>query len=160
MKKKGESPTMVVLTNSHDLSLLPPASTELVERSMVGDLLIKMELSPDQVPADEVGEVVRINISMTNVGEEALKGVQLQDIFPMGRLIRLTSTAFGEVNVTDPYSKKPSTETSAFLNGSLLRWDFNRLDPGQSASLNVEMELLTPWMPAGRSVWTQGYSRI
>lgn len=151
MKRRGESPSMVVLTNSHDLSLLPPASSKLIERSMVKDLLIRMELSPDQVPADEEKEVVRINITLTNTGEEVLRGVQLRDIFPMGRLIRLASTDFGEVNVTDPYSRKPVSETSAFLNGSLLRWDFSRLEPEKSAILNVEVELMYP-MDAG---WSQ-----
>ncbi len=151
MKRNDESPTMVVLTNSHDLSLLPPASSELVERSMVGDLLIRMALSPDQVPADEEGEVVRLNITLTNTGEEVLRGVQLRDIFPMGRLIRLASSTVGRINVTDPYSRKPVTETTAFLNGTLLRWDFGRLEAGESTSLNVEVELMYP-MDSG---WSQ-----
>ena len=151
MERRNESPSMVVLTNSHDLSLLPPASSKAVERSLVGDLLVRTELSPDQVPAEEDGEVVRLNFTLTNSGDEVLRGVQLRDIFPMGRLIRLAGTAYGEVNVTDPYSRKPVTETSAFLNGSLIRWDFGRLEPGESASLNVEVELLYP-MDAG---WSQ-----
>lgn len=151
MRKRGESPNMVVLTNSHDLSLLPPASTKLVARSIVGDLLIKMALSPDQVPADEEGEVVRLNITLTNTGEKVLRGVRLRDVFPMGRLIRVASSAMGEINVTDPYSRMPVTETSAFLNGSQLRWDISRLEAGESASLNVEVELMYP-MDAG---WSQ-----
>jgi len=151
MKRCGESPSMVVLTNSHDLSLLPPASSELVERSMVGDLLIRMALSPDQVPADEDGEVVRLNVTLTNTGDEVLRGVQLRDIFPMGRLIRMASSEVGMINITDPYNRKPVTETSAFLNGSLLRWEFSRLEAGESTSLNVEVELMYP-MDAG---WSQ-----
>lgn len=151
MKKRGESPAMVVLTNSHDLSLLPPAPSKAVERSVVGDLLVKTELSPDQVPAEEEEEVVRINFTLTNIGEEVLKDVRLRDSFPMGRLIRLTSTGIGQVNASDPYSRNPYTRTSAFLNGSILRWNFGRLEPGSSASLNVEVEMLYP-MDAG---WSQ-----
>ena len=52
--------------------------------------------------------------------------------------------------MTDPYSRKPLRDLR-FLNGSLIRWDFGRLDPGESASLNVEVELLYP-MDAG---WSQ-----
>ena len=48
------------------------------------------------------------------------------------------------MNVTDPYSGQPSVATSAFLNGSLLRWNINKLEPGKSASLNVDVELLYP----------------
>jgi hypothetical protein len=151
MRMRGESPTMVVLTNSHDLSLLPPATSEQVVRSIVGDLLIKMVLSPDQLPAEEEGGVVRLNVTLTNTGDEVVKGVQLRDIFPMGRLIRVASAAAGQIIVIDPYNRKPVTQTSAFLNGSMIRWDLGRLEAGESTSLNVEVELMYP-MDAG---WSQ-----
>ena len=144
MKERGESPTMVVFTNSHDLSLLPPVPNPVVERTLVKDLLVRTEISPSQIPAEELGEIVRLNITMTNTGEEVLKDVRLLDIFPMGRFIKWPRPAKGEVNVTDPYSGQPSDATNAFLNGSLLRWNLNRLEPDESASLNMEVELLYP----------------
>ena len=144
MEERGESPTMVVMTNSHDLSLLPPAPNPAVERTLIEDLLVRMEASPSQIPAEEMGEIVRLNVTLTNSGTEELKDVRLLDIFPMGRLIKWPRPSLGEVNVTDPYSGQPSDATSAFLNGSSLRWNLHRLDPGKSASLNMEVELLYP----------------
>ncbi len=144
MKRRGESPTMVVMTNSHDLSLLPPVPHPVVERTLVEDLLVRTEMSPSEIPAEEQGEIVRLNVTMSNTGKDVLRGVRLLDIFPMGRLIGLPSSANGEVNVTDPYSGQPSVATTAFLNGSLLRWNLNKLDPGKSASLNIEVELMYP----------------
>ena len=35
MSKRGDRPTMVVFTNSHDLSLLPPVPNPAVERTLV-----------------------------------------------------------------------------------------------------------------------------
>ncbi|HEX7444810.1 MAG TPA: C25 family cysteine peptidase, partial [Methanothrix sp.] len=151
MKERDESPTMVVFTNSHDLSLLPPAPYPVVERELVKDLLIRTEMSLSQIPAEEQGQIVRLNITLTNTGEDMLKGVRLIDIFPMGRLIKLPSSVTGEVNITDPYSGQPSVATTAFLNGSLLRWNLNRLEPGKSASLNIDVELMYP-MDSG---WSQ-----
>jgi hypothetical protein len=151
MKERGESPTMVVMTNSHDLSLLPPAPNPEVERTLLEDLLVRTEVSPSQIPAEEMGEIVRLNVTMTNSGTNEMKDVRLMDIFPMGRLIKWPRPSAGEVNVSDPYSGLPSDAESAFLNGSLLRWNLLRLDPGKSASLNMEVELLYP-MDAG---WKQ-----
>jgi hypothetical protein len=144
MEKRGESPTMVVMTNSRDLSLLPPAPNPAVERTLIEDLLVRIEASPSQIPAEEMGEIVRLNVTLTNSGTEELKDVRLLDIFPLGRLIKWPRPSLGEVNVTDPYSGQPSDAASAFLNGSLLRWNLHRLDPGKSASLNMEVELLYP----------------
>ena len=144
MNKRGDRPTMVVFTNSHDFSLLPPVPNPVVERTLVDDLLIRTEMSPSQVPAEELGEIVRLNVTMSNTGKEVLKGVRLLDIFPMGRLIKWPLPQRGEVNVTDPYSGQPSDAKNAFLNGSMLRWNINKLEPGKSASLNVEVELLYP----------------
>ena len=135
---------MVVFTNSHDLSLLPPVPNPVVERTFVDDLLIRTEISPSQVPAEELGEIVRLNITMSNTGKDVLRGVRLLDIFPMGRLIKWPRPQKGEVNITDPYSGQPSDAINAFLNGSMLRWNINKLEPDKSASLNVEVELLYP----------------
>lgn len=144
MSKRGEGPTMVVFTNSHDLSLLPPVPNPTVERTLVDDLLVRTEISPSQVPAEELGEIVRLNITMSNTGKELLKDVRLLDIFPMGRLIKWPRTQRGEANITDPYSGQPSDARSAFFNGSMLRWNIKKLEPDESASLNVDVELLYP----------------
>ncbi len=144
MSKRGEGPTMVVFTNSHDLSLLPPVPNPTVERTLVNDLLIRTEISPSQIPAEELGEIVRLNVTLTNAGKEVLKDVRLLDIFPMGRFIKWPRPQRGEANVTDPYSGQPSNATNAFLNGSMLRWNIDKLEPDKSASLNVEVELLYP----------------
>jgi hypothetical protein len=144
MKKRGESPNMVVYANSHDLSLLPPAPNPEVERTLVDDLLIRMEISPSQIPAEELGEIVRLNVTMSNTGESVLRDVRLLDVFPLGRLIKWPRPEKGEVNITDPYSGEPSDDINSFLNGSMLRWNINKLDPGESASLNIEVELLYP----------------
>ena len=165
MSERGESPTMVVMTNSHDLSLLPPAPNSLVERTLVKDLAVRIEASPSQIPSEEVGEIVRLNITLINSGKEPKKDVRLLDVFPMGRFIKWPRPSLGEVNVTDPYTGLPSNAVSAFLNGSMLRWNLNRLDPGRSASLNVEVELLYPtdsgWkerLDTGSTAAYEGYS--
>jgi hypothetical protein len=165
MLERGESPSMVVMTNSHDLSLLPPAPNPLVERTLVKDLVVKIEVSPSQIPAEEVGEIVRLNITLTNSGKEVQKDVRLLDVFPMGRFIKWPRPSIGKVNVTDPYTGLPSNATSAFLNGSMLRWNLDRLDSGKSASLNIEVELLYPtdsgWkerLDTGSTVAYEGYS--
>ncbi len=144
MLKRGDHPNMVVFTNSHDLSLLPPVPNPVVKRTLVNDLLIRTEISPSQVPAEELGQIVRLNITMSNTGKETLKGVRLLDVFPMGRFIKWPRPQIGEANITDPYSGLPSDAINSFLNGSMLRWNMNRLEPGKSASLNVEVELLYP----------------
>ncbi|MDD1722086.1 MAG: C25 family cysteine peptidase [Methanothrix sp.] len=144
MKRRGESPDMVVYANSRDLSLLLPQSDPLVKRAFVEDLLVRTELSPSQVPAEEVGQIVRLNITLTNTGEETMHGVRLLDVFPMGRFIKWPRVDMGQFNVTDPYSGQPSDAVNSFLNGTLLRWSINRLDPGSSASLNADVELLYP----------------
>ena len=144
MSKRGDRPTMVVFTNSHDLSLLPPVPNPTVERTLVEDLLIRTEVSPSQIPAEELGEIVRLNITLSNTGKNVLKDMRLLDIFPMGRLIKWLRPQRGEANITDPYSGQPSDAMNAFLNGSMLRWNINRLEPDKSASLDVEIELLYP----------------
>ncbi|VVB72225.1 Peptidase family C25 [uncultured archaeon] len=152
MEKRGESPSMVVFANSHDLSLLPPAANSVVKRTLLDDLLVRTEISPSEIPAEEMGEIVRLNFTMSNTGNEVMKGVRLVDVFPMGRLIKWPRPSSGLVNITDPYTGLPSNADSAFINGSLLRWSVNKLDPGKSVSLNAEVEILFP-MDSG---WKKG----
>ncbi len=144
MNKRGDSPNMVVFTNSHDLSLIPPSSRPVVERTLIDDLLVKTEISPSSIPSEEAGEIVRLNITLTNTGGETLRGIRLLDIFPMGRYIKWPRTESGESNITDPYSAGPSNPANAFLNGSMLRWNINSLEPGESASLNADVQILYP----------------
>ncbi|MCK9440090.1 MAG: C25 family cysteine peptidase [Methanothrix sp.] len=165
MSKRGDRSNMVVFTNSHDLSLLPPVPNPVVERTLVNDLLIRTEISPSQVPAEELGEIVRLNVTLSNTGKEVLKDVRLLDVFPMGRFIKWPRPQMGEANVTDPYTGRPSDAINAFLNGSMLRWNINKLEPDKSASLIVEVELLYPmdsgWeerMDTGATAAYDGYS--
>lgn len=165
MKKRGDSPNMVVYTNSHDLSLLQPVANPSVTRTFVDDLLIRTEISPSQVPSEELGEIVRLNITMSNTGKEVFHDARLLDIFPMGRLIKWPRPQKGTANITDPYSSQPSNATNAFMNGSMLRWNINRLDPDESASMNVDVELLYPmdsgWeehLDYGATAAYEGYS--
>ncbi len=165
MKRRGESPDMVVYANSRDLSLLLPQSRPSVKRTFVEDLLVRMELSPSQVPAEEISQIVRLNITLSNTGEETMHGVRLLDVFPMGRLIKWPRAEMGQVNVTDPFTGQPSDAVNSFLNGSMLRWSINRLEPGKSSSLNVDVELLYPmdsgWeeeLDRGATVAYEGYS--
>jgi len=148
MLRRGDRPNMIVFTNSHDFSLLPPAPNPVVKRTLISDLLVKTEMSPSQIPAEELGEIVRLNITMTNTGKDTLKDVRILDVFPMGRFIKWPRPQEGEANITDPYTGQPSNAMNSFLNGSMLRWNVNRLEPDRSASLNVEVELLYP-MDAG-----------
>jgi len=76
MKDRGQSPDMVVMTNSHDLSLLPPSPDPVVERAYVEDLQVRTEASPGQIPAEELGEIVRLNVTLTNTGSKDLTGVR------------------------------------------------------------------------------------
>jgi hypothetical protein len=165
MSKRGYSPNMVVFTNSHDLSLLAPAANPVVKRTLIDDLLVRMEISPSQIPAEELGEIVRINVTFKNTGDEPLHDVRLMDIFPMGRLIKWPRPEKGEANITDPHNGQPSDAMNAFLNGSMLRWNIRTLDSGMSASLNAEVELLYPmdcgWvehLDYGATAAYEGYS--
>ncbi len=151
MKKRGESPSMVVFTNSHDLSLLPPSPDPVVERTYVDDLQVRVEATPGQIPAEELGEIVRMNFTLTNTGQKDMTDVRLVDIFPMGRFLKWPRPGKGIVNITDPYTGLEADATSSFINGSLLRWNVRHLQPEESASLNLEAEILYP-MDAG---WKQ-----
>ncbi|MDM7913451.1 MAG: C25 family cysteine peptidase [Methanotrichaceae archaeon] len=119
-----------------------------IKRDLIGDLLVRVEISPSEIPAEELGEIVRMNITMTNTGPDILRDVRLLDIFPSGRLITWPRQDQGTVNVTDPYTGVKSDVTSAFLNGSLLRWRLDELGPDKSAILTMDVEILHP-MDAG-----------
>lgn len=165
MLGRNESPSMVVMTNSRDLSLLPPVPKTDIKRRLVGDLLLRVEMSPSGIPAEETGEIVRLNMTLTNRDDQEMKDVQLIDVFPMGRLIRWPRPSEGTVEITDPYTGRTSDAASAFLNGSLLRWKPGSLDAGKSASLNAEVEILYPmdsgWkqrLDGGATVAYRGFS--
>ncbi|MBP8624146.1 MAG: hypothetical protein KBI12_04840 [Methanothrix sp.] len=144
MKMRGDSPDMVVYTNSHDISLHPPSAEPVVQRTLIDDLLVRTEMSPSRIPAEEAGETVRLNVTLTNTGLKALRDVRLLDIFPMGRYIKWPRSESGEVNITDPYTGGPSDAVNSFLNGSMLRWNINKLEPGDSSTLNVDVQILYP----------------
>jgi hypothetical protein len=145
MKLRNESANMVILTNSHDLSLLPPVPKTEIKRAMEGDLLIRQEFSPSQIPAERAGEIVRLNITLTNSNDEALKNVSLVDTFPSGRLIRESRPNKGLAEIIDPFTGKVPDEENALLNGSLLRWKLDKLDPDESSSISMEVEILYPF---------------
>lgn len=151
MEARGERPNMVVLTNSHDLSLLPPVPRPDIKRDLIGDLLVHVEMSPSQIPAEELGEIVRLNMTLTNTYSEELTNIRLTDVFPSGKLVRWPKASKGKVSITDPYNGMEVNPDSAFINGSLLRWRLDSLGPDESASLTIEAEILYP-MDVG---WTQ-----
>ncbi len=148
MKSRNETLSMVVLTNSRDLSLLPPVPETEIKREFIGDLLVRVEINPSEIPAEELGEIVRMNITMTNSGSEKIKDILLLDLFPSGRLITWPRPEKGTVNITDPYTGAVSDVTNAFLNGSMLRWRLDELESGKSVSLTMDVEILHP-MDAG-----------
>jgi hypothetical protein len=142
MKARGESPNMVILANSRDLSLIPPMPRTETKRDIVGDLLVKIEASTTRIPAEMPGEIVRLNITLFNSGSKNLKNIHLMDIFSRGRLIKAPRASQGEVNVTDPYTGLPCNPENALINGSFLRWNVGELEPERSASLVMEAEIL------------------
>lgn len=151
MKARGFSPNSVVLTNSHDLSLLPPIPKSGFKREKVGDIIVDIGINPAKIPADRAGEIVRLNITLTNSNTDVAEDVQLVDLFPSGKLIRWPKASTGNVNITDPYTGEESKPLNAFTDGSLLMWNLDRLDPDKTASLALEVEILYP-MDGG---WTQ-----
>jgi hypothetical protein len=151
MEARGEKPDMVVLTNSNDLSLLPPVSKTDIKRDFIGDLLVQIDMSPSQIPAEELGEIVRLNFTLTNLNSDEMRNIRLTDIFQSGKLVRWPKPSGGQVNITDPYTGMEVNPDSAFINGSMLRWKLDSLGPDKSASLAVEVEILYP-MDVG---WSQ-----
>jgi hypothetical protein len=151
MKARGFSPKSIVMTNSHDLSLLPPVPKEEFKRAKIGDILVDVDINPAQIPAESAGEIVRLNITLTNSNSEDLKNVQLVDQFSSGKLIQWPKATKGTVKVNDPYTGEDSQPLNAFLDGSLLLWNIDQLEADKSASLTLEVEVLYP-MDAG---WKQ-----
>jgi hypothetical protein len=142
LKARGESPGMVILLNSRDLSLIPPMPRKETKRDIVGDLLVSLEASTTQIPAELPGEIVRLNITLINGGSKNIKNIHLMDLFSSGRLIRGPRASQGKLNVTDPYTGLPCDAENAIDNGSFLRWDVGELGPEKSASLVLEAEIL------------------
>ncbi len=110
-----------------------------------------MHINPAQIPAESAGEIVRLNITLTNSNSDDLNNVQLVDQFPSGKLIRWPKATRGTVKVNDPYTWEEPKRDYALLNGSLLLWNIDRLEADKSASLTMEVEILYP-MDAG---WKQ-----
>jgi len=155
MRARNDSARFIVLTNSHDISLIPPKPESKIKRAIVKDLWITVETTPASIPSEEAGEVVRMNITLRNTGTEPLKGVSLVDMFASGRYVRMPIYYKGKLSITDPISKEPSDPAGAFFNGSILTWDLEKIDPDESVSLNLEVVVLHP-MDAG---WVQPLDR-
>lgn len=151
MKERGEDVSYIILTNSHDLSLLQPKPTTEIKRVYIDDIFVKLEISPCEIPAESAGEVVRLNITLVNDNIETVEDLNLNDIFPNGRFIRYWKSSKGLVNIIDPFTNGISDPLNAFFDGSLLTWTIDSLGPGESATLTLEIEFLYP-MDAG---WTQ-----
>ncbi len=151
MKSRGDEISSVVLTNSHDLSLLPPKPKLKVEKADIGDLGLDVKVNPSQIPAESAGEIARLEITLKNLGEEDVEEIELIDTIMPGRFVIWWSTNTGSVNLTDSVSGLSPTPGGAFFNGSHLAWSIDRLGPHEYAVLNLEIEILHP-LDAG---WTQ-----
>jgi len=77
------------ITLNEMASGLPPEPKPLVKRTLIKDLLVRMEISPSQIPTEKMSEIVRLNITMSNTGKEMMRDVRLLDVFPMDRHIRV-----------------------------------------------------------------------
>lgn len=151
MAGRNETVESIVVTNSQDLSLIPPRPERESKRALAGGVLLSVELSPSRIPSDEAGQIVRMNITVTNHKDEAAKEVSLADTFYNGRMVRLPSSYKGQARLIDPSSSRLISRDGAFWNGTLLIWEIDELQPGESASLPLEVEMLHP-MDAG---WKQ-----
>ncbi|MCJ7445369.1 MAG: C25 family cysteine peptidase [Methanotrichaceae archaeon] len=145
MASHNESTNMVILTNSHDVSLLPAVPKTEIKRASEGDLLIQEEFNPSQIPAERAGEFVRLNITLINSKDEFMKNISVVDVFPSGRLIRWPRPSRGSVEIIDPFTGHEPTPEDALFNGSLLRWKIDKLDPDESTSVAMEVEILYPF---------------
>lgn len=151
MKSRDDEISSVVLTNSHDLSLLPTKPKLKVEKADIGDLELDVKINPSQIPAESAGEIVRLEITLKNLGEEDVEEIELIDTIMLGRFVIWWSTKTGSVNLTDSVTGSWPTPGGAFFNGSRLAWSIDRLGPREYAVLNLEIEILHP-LDAG---WTQ-----
>lgn len=150
MEERGEELETIVLTNSFDISLVPPRPTTEIKRAKVDDIIFSMEMTPSRVPADSPGEIVRLNITLTNAGDD-IKNLKVVDLFPSGRYVRMPTPQRGQVNITDPSTGAPSTPESAFFQGAMMLWTVGDLKSEESTYLNLEIEILHP-LDSG---WTQ-----
>ncbi|NYT01355.1 MAG: hypothetical protein GKC10_01140 [Methanosarcinales archaeon] len=150
MEERGEELESIVLVNSRDLSLMPPRPATEIKRASVDDIFFSIEMTPSRVPADSAGEIVRLNISLTNTGDD-IEDLKVVDLFPSGRYVRMPTPLRGQVNITDPSTGEPSTPDSAFFQGAMMLWTVGDLKADESAYLNLEIEILHP-LDSG---WTQ-----
>jgi len=152
MRSRGDEVESVVLTNSHDLSLLPPKLESETERTWIGDdLLLEVKKNPANIPAESEGEIIRLEINLTNLGEEDLEDVELTDIILPARLVVWWTVKAGTLDLTDPTTGKVPTIDDAFFDGTLLSWHIGHLGSHEYATLDLEVEILHP-LDAG---WTQ-----
>ncbi len=152
MRCRGEDVETVVLTNSHDISLLPPKPSSKLERSEIeDDLLLEVEVNPAEIPAERAGEIVRLKITLTNRGEDDLEDVKLTDIFLPARFVLWSNPSVGRVEITDPITGDASSPENAFYNGVALNWSIDQLRSHRYATLNLEVVILHA-LDAG---WTQ-----
>lgn len=151
MENRGDEVSSVVLTNSHDLSLLPPKPQSKVEIEDVDDLFVEVEITPTEIPAESSGEVVRLKVTLTNLGEDDLENVTFRDTFLPGRLIIWSSTKIGTMTIADPYTGEESTPEDVFFNGDSIEWHIDKLKSHTYTTLSLEIEILHP-LDAG---WTQ-----
>jgi len=149
-KEMGDA-DMIVMANSLDRSLISPSPKSEIRRCKVGDILVSTEMSSGRIPSDRAGEIVRLNITLTNLGDEAVEELSLVDLFPAGRYIGWYSPSQGEVELTDPLDGDGYDVEAAFFEGSLLLWKVGTLEEDESASLNLDVEILHP-LDAG---WVQ-----
>ncbi len=152
MRARGDEVESVVLVNSHDLSLIAPKPEPKIERTEIGDdLILEVETNPSEIPSEREGEIVRLEITLKNGGDEEIEDLTLTDLILPARLVVWWSTASGEVELADPSTSEEPSVDSAFLRGSNLNWTIDGLGSHQFATLNLEVMVLHA-LDAG---WTQ-----
>ncbi len=152
MRARGDDVNSVVLTNSHDLSLLAPKPKLVLTRTEIDEnLVLEVEANPAEIPSDQEGEIVRLKITLKNDGDEVLEDLDLTDVFLPTRLVAWWSSASGKVEVVDPLTGEEPTVESSFFSGTSLNWTVDQLGPKEYASLNLEVLILHA-LDAG---WTQ-----
>lgn len=152
MRSRGDDVESVVLTNSRDLSLLDPKPESEMKRTEIDDdLILEVEMNPVDIPSDSEGEIVRLKVTLKNLGEEELENLALTDLILPARMLIWWSTAAGDVELVDPLTGTEPTANSAFADGSLLNWTLDSLGPTEFATLNLEVMVLHA-LDAG---WTQ-----
>ncbi|MHC1632146.1 MAG: C25 family cysteine peptidase [Methanotrichaceae archaeon] len=151
MKGRGEEISSVVLTNSHDLSLLAPKPKPKIDRAEIDDLLLDIDINPSEIPAESAGEIVRLKITLTNRGDKDLEDVNLTDMFLPAKSVIWSNPSVGEVSLTDPFTEKDPSPEYIFFDGVLLNWSIDQLRSHEYATLALEIEIYYP-LDSG---WTQ-----